>query len=458
MLKPIQHDIYTLVGNGSAHATLASDMTLVGDFEVRMVVKPITTDAACVLIGNNAESGNFRIAVNGNFQCVLAGNYYDTVLSDPIVSGVTINLIVKRIGNNLYIYKNKTLVGTKVVTGADTLINRLMYKGETSKGYCKGNICEIKFYDASGVLVHYYKCNESTGTTVVDSVGGNNGTIVNDYAGLHGKLKINHAFAMARQVSKILLGSDMHRNWWDAVEGEGGLTGAQRFDLFITSANAENVNLVGILGDTCNNDIGMPEVDLMPTVFSELADLDSRYFMVHGSHETYNDEQWFNALGYAKNYSFCVGDYAFVCIDTWGDYTAIVPTIGYAYKEVDQTWLANEMDKYTDKKGIFLVAHFINSTTDTLTRALLQTYSNFKGAIFGHEHKESVIDVDGDLWMQCGHWSVTAGGVWDNAKPWAYRILEIDDLGIATTYIVRPAHEYPTSSQARMILDIRRFM
>jgi hypothetical protein len=47
------------------------------------------------------------------------------------------------------------------------------------------------------------------------------------------------------------------------------------------------------------------------------------------------------------------------------------------------------------------------------------------------------------------------GGSWDNDKPWSFRILELDDLGNAKTYIIRPAHEYPTSSQVRTIVDIR---
>ena len=444
------------VGDGSAYILLSSAIALAGDFEIRVVIKPTKAVGAtdCIIFGNAANTMFFRIASNNKAQFNF-GTYYEVTLTESFENNVSANLIVKRIGENLYIYKNGALVGTKFIGGTSRDLDMLIFKGGAPNVYW-GVMTDFRVYDSTGTLTHQYLLNETEGTTAADNIGVIDGTVINPYVGVWAKTDIRESFVINPTITKLLLASDMHLDFWDEVEGEGGLTSAQRFDLFVEKANEEVPHIVVILADTNVNDITLPQGnDRMPATKAKLDNLTMPYKWVHGSHEFYNDEQWMSLLGYPKNYSFTVRDYAFIVIDTYGDYETINPNSGYGYKEVDQTWLAAELNKYTDKQGIFILAHYVNSSIDTLTRTLLLTHSNFKGIFFGHVHNETVWTIDDKPWIMCGHWSVVEGGSWDNDKPWSFRILELDDLGNAKTYIIRPAHEYPTSSQARTVVDVR---
>lgn len=189
----------------------------------------------------------------------------------------------------------------------------------------------------------------------------------------------------------------------------------------------KGVEFVVLNGDLIHDD---------PTLYYDLKitlrDLRVPYYVSRGNHDMVGLDVWQSTWGYPTNHSFVKGEYAFVIGDTSnekGEY--VCPDI---------SWLKSELDKYHDKKGIFVFLHItpVKWTTHGIdckeVMDLFEATPNVKAIFNGHDHdQDSKKQIGKKPYFFDGHF----GGSWGTSYR-GYRVVEIYQDGTWQTYQFNP--------------------
>jgi len=244
-------------------------------------------------------------------------------------------------------------------------------------------------------------------------------------------------FDVEDSILRVGFVTDLHYGGYNFVD----LTSPERATLAVEKLSGRNLDCVVYVGDNVSDNSS-----LLPAM-KEISDAHNcpvRY--VHGGHDICDNATWNTLFGYDKNYSFVLGSYAFVVLDNWTDTSG-----GFTYWEespVSDVWLTTELDKYSGSDGIFIVTHYISEAISGSNLDIIVANPKILAVLYGHGHNFINTAIVGKPFIQCGHWSVCPGGIWDNAIPYNFGLLEINingtDINIKQ---VVPAYEYPGFSQ-----------
>jgi 3',5'-cyclic AMP phosphodiesterase CpdA len=240
--------------------------------------------------------------------------------------------------------------------------------------------------------------------------------INNDYKRITDRLKLRFAIA-----------SDGHY-------GQAGTDYATNYENIIKWLNNDHdknhLDFVIINGDLVHN-----RPDLLSEVKINYFDkLKVPYYTIPGNHDFVNAKIWKDVFGYEDKYTIEHGDIAFILANTAntnGDY--VCP---------DNTFIKTSLDKFSDKKVVFVVLHippvqwmetekniFLNCPE---TVSLLHSYPNIKAVFHGHDHLLDGVRYTGKL----PHlFDAHIGGDWGTAYK-GYRIIEVNDANAIYTYQV----------------------
>jgi predicted phosphodiesterase len=154
-------------------------------------------------------------------------------------------------------------------------------------------------------------------------------------------------------------------------------------------------------------------------------------YVLAGNHDSFLNEKWKEMFGTDRQFSFKIGNMAFIMLDTFSDQGSNSKSNGTSYVGIDKTWLASEMAKYRNCK-VVVCSHYFNSMKEL--KELSDQYSNIIGFYHGHTHLYEAVDVgNGTMCINDGGFSYTAfaseGGEWnfeylDPRSAWGYCILE----------------------------------
>ncbi len=154
-------------------------------------------------------------------------------------------------------------------------------------------------------------------------------------------------------------------------------------------------------------------------------------YVLAGNHDSFLNEKWKEMFGTDRQFSFKIGNMAFIMLDTFSDQGSNSKSNGTSYVGIDKTWLASEMAKYRNCK-VVVCSHYFNSMSEL--KELSDQYSNIIGFYHGHTHLYEAVDVgNGTMCINDGGFSYTAfaseGGEWnfeylDPRSAWGYCILE----------------------------------
>tara|TARA_R100000951_G_scaffold61620_1_gene51776 strand:+ start:6282 stop:7262 length:981 start_codon:yes stop_codon:yes gene_type:complete len=157
------------------YAQFAAPITLAGDFEIETDVL-IDSASDGVVIGNSGSVGDLLLVrSNGSLR------FRDTSATDIDTAsgiftfGVFAKLGVRKVGTNVDILMNGTVVGAGVSTQSTTF--DILYKYASGLN-AAGILANLKIWD-NGVLVTDCPIDEPSGATIFDKASGNNATIIN---------------------------------------------------------------------------------------------------------------------------------------------------------------------------------------------------------------------------------------------------------------------------------------
>ncbi len=194
----------------------------------------------------------------------------------------------------------------------------------------------------------------------------------------------------------IIFVSDLHLNDYEANK-QIGVTGEERAASFIEAVRRENekkpVTAIFVLGDLSSDDL--PNNTNGVAWFKEniVDELNVPVYCLPGNHDVKTDRQWRKIFGYGKNYVVEMGDYVFLCYDTFND------SVNKLYNtwrrtEIDKTDLKEKLEKYKDRK-VFVLTHFLHVREDSDTYDVIKEYQNVKAVIIAHNHDNIVYTVPG---------------------------------------------------------------
>jgi hypothetical protein len=213
----------------------------------------------------------------------------------------------------------------------------------------------------------------------------------------------------------------------DGHYGQGDTRYEEDYDRLIDHLNRESeypgLDYVFLVGDLFHDD---PK--FLGPVKKKLDGLRVPYFAIRGNHDMASDREWEQTWGYPDNHIFEVSDYGFILAST-SDSTG-------EYLCADVDWLVEQLEKFHDKKGIFVFMHITpNDWTGAGidcpgVRNALESHDNVVAVFQGHDHNEDGLKV----WNRVpyyfdGHF----GGSFGTPYP-GYRIVELDPNGIMHTY------------------------
>jgi len=184
-----------------------------------------------------------------------------------------------------------------------------------------------------------------------------------------------------------------------------------------------------------NGDLVHNQPELLPEIKNNYLDkLSVPYYTIPGNHDFADAQVWKNVFGYEDRYSFDHGDIAFVLAntaDTKGEY--VCP---------DNAFIKSALDKFTDKKIVFVVLHippvqWIKTEADIFlncpdTVGLLHGYPNIKAVFHGHDHLLDGVRYTGRL---PHFFDSHIGGDWGTIYR-GYRVFEVADDHSIYTYQV----------------------
>ncbi len=168
-----------------------------------------------------------------------------------------------------------------------------------------------------------------------------------------------------------------------------------------------------------NGDLIHDKPALMPEFKQAISGLQAPFYVSRGNHDRVSKAFWKEVWGYDTNHSFERGDYGFIVADTSNEKGE--------YLCPDNVWLAEELKKFSAKKGVFVFMHITpakwteNGVDCPETRTLFGETANLKAIFHGHDHdQDGAKRQNGKPYFFDGHF----GGSWGtNYK--GYRIVEI---------------------------------
>ena len=195
-----------------------------------------------------------------------------------------------------------------------------------------------------------------------------------------------------------------------------------------TEKSKKGLDLVFLNGDLFHDD---PVV--LPGVKALFDQLPTPYYVIRGNHDRVSEDTWQQTWGYKPNHDFAVGDHAFILADTSnerGDYLC-----------ADAKWLQQSLEKYTDKKWIFVFMHIPPNKKWTEhgvecapVMELLEKTPNVTAIFHGHDHDIDDRKMSGNKpYFFDGHF----GGSWGTAYK-GYRIVEVYHDGSWQSYQYNP--------------------
>lgn len=187
-------------------------------------------------------------------------------------------------------------------------------------------------------------------------------------------------------------------------------------------------------------------------------------FVLAGNHDSFLNDKWREMFGTDRQYSFRIGNMAFIMLDTFGSAGSLKKSEGTDYVGINRTWLAGEMAKYRDCRVILCAHYFANM--DEL-KALSTQYSNIIGFFHGHTHLYEAVDVgNGTMCINDGGFSYAAfaseTGVWDFSfldprSAWGYSIVEwTADDSVCVSYRTAIAMNYQASNMTYTVAEERK--
>ncbi len=218
------------------------------------------------------------------------------------------------------------------------------------------------------------------------------------------------------------------------------------------------VEAVLVLGDVTLDDYGfrnLPVKYLSEFKKDFLDKLDIPWYTLAGNHDSYPNEEWKAIIGTDRQYSFKIGDAAFIMLDTFEDELATGAS-GSKYDGIDMEWLEKEIEKYPTET-IFLCSHYFNEkNTNYKFTKLLRDNPRIVSMFHGHTHKNTVVAPES---MNYKYLANTGGyaydgddssGSWDFSQfnddwAWGYQVLEWNDEE-ARIYHVKTPRTYTGSN------------
>lgn len=187
-------------------------------------------------------------------------------------------------------------------------------------------------------------------------------------------------------------------------------------------------------------------------------------FVLAGNHDSFQNDKWREMFGVDRQYSFRIGNLAFIMLDTFGSSGSLRKTEGTEYVGIDRTWLAGEMAKYSNCR-VIVCAHYFQSMSELET--LSRQYSNIIGFFHGHTHLYEAVDVgNGTMCINDGGFSYTAfaseDGVWDfefldSRSAWGYNIVEwTSDDSTCVSYRTVLAITYEATNMTYTVSEDRK--
>ncbi len=191
-------------------------------------------------------------------------------------------------------------------------------------------------------------------------------------------------------------------------------------------------------GDTIHNGPAF-----LPQVKTKWEGLKTPLYVSRGNHDMVTAEAWEKVWGMPLNYTFVKGkDTAFIVLDTAnekGEY--ICPDIA---------WAKEQLDKFKDKKHLFVVMHITpfkwtgggNPCPELVE--LFNKQANLKGVFHGHDHdQDAVKENEGKYYFFDSH----IAGNWGTEYR-GYRIVEVLKSGEILTYQMDGAKEVRVNEKA----------
>ena len=159
-----------------------------------------------------------------------------------------------------------------------------------------------------------------------------------------------------------------------------------------TIAENNSVDAILVLGDLGTDDYGyrnMPENYAQKFRDDVMAKFPVDSYVLPGNHDSYPNEMWRELFGYDRQYSFKIGDAAFIMLDPYRGETAVgqkgSPDLG-----TDMDWLEKEVTKYPTEQ-IFLCTHYLYEEEENeRLNQLFQGNKRIVCVFRGHSHKNGV--------------------------------------------------------------------
>ena len=248
---------------------------------------------------------------------------------------------------------------------------------------------------------------------------------------------------------RILVVSDLHMYLQPAVQG---LTNQQRLQFMVNSVIAENakqhIDLCLFLGDLSENNLlsasnlTLPDKDgvayVKKYILPSLQAKNIPAYFLSGNHDCYTDSLWKSTFGYYKTFTIECGEFAFICLDAFGDSVNKSANGSWGYTKPDATWFKQQVTKYSGKK-IIVFSHLIGSGDSTLLN-LISSTPNIICSFEGHTHDYLVQTRGNKPCYDVGNFSTsTPKFILNNS--WGFRNLEFK-YNKLTTAVIEPKYQY----------------
>lgn len=248
----------------------------------------------------------------------------------------------------------------------------------------------------------------------------------------------------------------------DAVGPTFGYTQTEKMQAILDDVSkfmeTEKVDAVLTLGDLSTDDYGYRNLAENYTLKYKQEVMDQfacDAYALPGNHEGYPNATWNEMFGYDRQYSFKIGDTAFIMLDTFNDIPVDSPS-GSDYTGIDTEWLEQELEKYPTEQ-IFICTHYIDSTqADYTFNKILRENDRIVCAFMGHSHGNELLlpdSMSGRFLVNVSGYAYKGketNGVWqfnefDEAWAWGFGVLEWNDTE-AHYYHVKYPRKYVGSN------------
>jgi len=163
------------------YVQLAQPVTLSGDFEIEFDALSRSASAPNMVLGNSADNNNNGIFINANdvFARDSTGNTTFTD-GDVFTSNILRHVRIVKIGTSVTIFVNGSQSGSGT-SSAPFVLDLLCARKSIVEFVLDGIIANVRITD-NGTLIHNWSINDNS-NVIADSVGSNNGTLVNPSGG-----------------------------------------------------------------------------------------------------------------------------------------------------------------------------------------------------------------------------------------------------------------------------------